>query len=119
MQRLGIGITMGEHVSSIKLLKALDEILPEDSKQRERVQRFQKMIHFKELRSGKDLAYYMRRTIKYNVLSGGKSASHLVDRNTFDHYAVTLYDYDLLVEFLAVVFAFLLLVRALFSSRAK
>ena len=37
------------------------------------------MIHYKELRSGKELAYLTRRIIFSNEISGGHSAKHLFD----------------------------------------
>lgn len=53
------------------------------------------MMHFRELRSGVDMAYAMRRAIKIDKLSKGKSAAHLTNDQVFKNSFVTVYDYDL------------------------
>lgn len=77
------------------------------------------MIHFRELRSGRDLAYLMRRSIKYNAWSKGQSARHQVDRTTFENFIFTCDDYDLKIEMLLMMLALLMFLRALFSSSQK
>ena len=77
------------------------------------------MIHFKELRSGKDMAYLMRRAIKHNTWSNGASSRHLVNRQVFENSSVTVYDYDLRVECLLVLLAFFMLIKAIFSGSSK
>lgn len=52
------------------------------------------MVEFKELRSGKDLAYYIRRTIKFREF-GGKSAEHSVNNSVYNNSQITVYDYDI------------------------
>lgn len=86
-----------------------------DSKYQKAMTRVKSMIHFKELRSGKDMAYLMRRSIKFDRWSKGKSARHLVSREVFDNSYFTVYDYDLRLEFLVILLALLLLARAIFT----
>ena len=57
------------------------------------------MIEFKELRSGKDLAYFMRRQVKFSEWGGEhsihQSSRHLFERNIVDNTFATVYDYDI------------------------
>ncbi len=52
------------------------------------------MIHYKELKSGKDLAYLTRRMILYNEISNGHSARHLFDDRVLNRNYFKIYDVD-------------------------
>ena len=71
------------------------------------------MIHFKELRSGKDMAYLMRRSIKYDKWSKGDSAKHLFDDQVYNNPTATVYDWDLRLEFFVLILCIYLLLKAL------
>lgn len=82
---LGIGVTLGSKVTKDTVIDAINQLCSDGSKQRKAIKRVQSMIHFKELRSGKDMAYLMRRAVKFDNWSNGKCASHLVNRQVFDN----------------------------------
>lgn len=52
------------------------------------------MIEFRELRSGQDMAYFMRMVVSFKEY-GGQDSSHLSNRSVIDNSFVTVYDYDL------------------------
>ena len=62
------------------------------------------MVYFKELRSGKDLPYLIDRTIKFNEWSGGQRSSHLFNKSVMKNSFFTVYDYDLKMEMMAILF---------------
>lgn len=76
MERMGLGISLRDTPSTEKIIAAIERIQSDDHFSKN-MKRIQKMIEFRELRSGKDMAYFMRRTIKFHEWSGGKSSSHL------------------------------------------
>ena len=67
------------------------------------IKRLQKMIEFKELRGGKDMAYYLRRSVKFGEW-GGFSSKHLYNRNVIDNSFITTYDYDIKICFISILF---------------
>jgi hypothetical protein len=69
------------------------------------------MIHFKELRSGKDLAYLTRRMIFFNEISLGHSSKHLFDDRILNGNYFLVYDFDAKFE----LFVFLFLIAYLFK----
>ena len=71
------------------------------------------MIHFKELRSGKDLAFLTRRMIFFNEISGGHSAKHLFDDRVLTGHYFKIYDFDIKLEVFLYFFVFVLLFRKL------
>ena len=74
------------------------------------------MIEFKELRSGKDMSYYLRRAINYGQW-GGFSGRHLYNRSVIDNSMVTVYDYDLKIQMVAISAVFIFFVnRVIFGK---
>jgi len=69
------------------------------------------MVHFKELRSGVDLAYLMDRTIKFNKWSGGEQSSHLVNKSVLKNSFLSVYDYDLKLEIMGYLIVLFLLIK--------
>ncbi len=72
------------------------------------------MIHFKELRSGKDLAYFARRMILFNEISDGHSARHLFDDRILKGNYFSVYDFDAKIEFFVIFFIIVYLFKKLF-----
>lgn len=72
------------------------------------------MIHFNELRSGKDLAYFARRMILYNEISDGHSARHLFDDRILKGNYFSVYDFDAKLECCVILFIIAYLVKKLF-----
>ena len=70
-------------------------------------------IHFMELRSGHDLEAVMRKAINYHKWSGGRSCAHISDLHVSKNSFVTAYDYDIKLELIFTVLAFLLLIKKL------
>ena len=71
------------------------------------------MIHFKELRSGKDLAYLTRRMIFYNEISKGHSSKHLFDDRILNGNYFLVYDFDAKLELFILLFILALLMKRL------
>lgn len=116
VERMGAGISVGQAPTASKIVDAIKAVKPKQGEVnvfQENVKRVQKMIHFKELRQGKDLAYLLRKAIKFGEYSGQKnhSAKHLMQRSSIDNSFITVYDYDLKVQVLLVLIVCLLLVR--------
>jgi hypothetical protein len=65
------------------------------------------MIEFRELRSGKDMAYFLRRAVKFHQWSGGHSSSHLINTTVRDNSFLTVYDYDIKFENIALIICIL------------
>lgn len=68
VERMGIGISLGNNPSSKDLYDTILKIKEnkEENKYRKKMKHVQKMIHFKELRSGQDMSAIVRKTIKFN-----------------------------------------------------
>ena len=69
------------------------------------------MIHFKELRSGKDLAYFARRMIFFNEISLGHSSKHLFDDQVLKSNYFKVYDFDAKFELFLILLIFAFLVK--------
>ena len=71
------------------------------------------MAHFKELRSGKDLKNYLIRTIRFGEFAQSKthSAKHMMQVSVMKNSFITVYDYDLKIEAIAVVLLVLVFLR--------
>ena len=67
------------------------------------IKRAQKILEFKELRSGKNTAFLLWKVIQYNKFSGGRFSSHLVDYTPSKLMTVELYDYDLKILILLLI----------------
>ena len=52
------------------------------------------MIEFKELRSGKDMAYFFRRSTLFTEW-GGFSTKHLYNKVVLQNSFIAVYDYDI------------------------
>ena len=73
-----------------------------------KMKRLQSLVHFKETRSGKDLAYHMTRMMQYHEWSDGQRSAHLVNKSVLKNNFVTVYDYDLKLECIAYLLATIL-----------
>lgn len=84
----------------------------------ENVKRVRKMIHFRELRHGKDLSYLFRRAIKFGEFSGNKahSSRHLLNMSVATNSFITVYDYDLKAFSIALILLIILFVKRIFSK---
>jgi len=99
---MGVGINLMSSPSVNFVIEAINKVRPENSSYQKAIKRVQKMIEFKELRSGKDMAYFVRRAIKFGEW-GGFSSSHLINQSTIKNSFVTVYDYDIKVVALLVL----------------
>jgi hypothetical protein len=75
------------------------------------------MIHFKELRSGKDLAYFARRIILFNEISMGHSSKHLFDDRILKSNYFLVYDFDAKIELFVVFFIIAFLIKRIIRFR--
>ena len=73
----------------------------------------QKMIHFRELRSGLNMPEVFRKAIKYNEWSGGKNAEHLGDFHVKNNSYWTVYDFDIKLEIMLFMLAIMLFLKRL------
>ena len=69
--------------------------------------KIQKMVHFKEIRSGKDFAYFLERAIWFNEWSSGQRSSHLLNKSVLKNSFMTVYDYDLKLELMVIIILFI------------
>ena len=90
-----MGISLNFDVNESTMVAAMDAIQPANSPIRAMPKHMQRLVHFKELRSGKDMAYFMRRTIKMHSWSKGHSSVHLFDDAVASGNSFITYDYDL------------------------
>jgi len=83
------------------VVESINKVKNPESKYQLAVKRVQKMIEFKELRSGKDMAYFIRRAVKFGEW-GGFSSIHLINNSVRNNWFVTVYDYDIKLGMLLV-----------------
>ena len=62
------------------------------------------------------MAMYVHKAIKYNEWSGGRSAEHMADLHVRDHSYWTVYDFDIKLEIILILFAFHLLFKKMLSK---
>ena len=72
-ERMGLGISLQYGPTSEFVVESMLTVLNPHSPYQQNIQRVQKMIEFKELRSGRDLAYYVRRQAKITSWGGHSS----------------------------------------------
>ena len=104
---------MRYYPSEDKITKSIQVLKPDKSGEniyQNNIKRSQKIIEFKELRSGKDQAYILHRQIKFHQW-GKRGAEHMVAKQLIGHSFVTVYDYDIKLYFLAVCVALVLLLK--------
>ena len=101
-ERMGIGKSLQSATDAKTIISTIQEVV-NDPSYSSNIKRVQKMIEFKELRSGKDLAYFMRRAVKFHEWSGGHSAQHLINTEVRDRSFFTVYDYDIKLEFVMLI----------------
>mmetsp|Transcript_17348 Transcript_17348/g.29166 ORF Transcript_17348/g.29166 Transcript_17348/m.29166 type:complete len:83 (+) Transcript_17348:207-455(+) len=78
--------------------------------------RMRRLVHFKELRSGRDMAQVMQRAIRFHDWSGGDRAKHLFQGSVRDNSYFTVYDFDIKLEMLSLL---LITVLAISSGLKK
>ena len=96
-----------------KIIEIVNILRPDGDKQnpyQDNVHRSQKILEFKELRSGKDQAYLLWRTIKFREW-GQRSAEHLINTSVDDNSFVTAYDYDIKALFVLSIGCVLLTLK--------
>jgi hypothetical protein len=110
MERLGVGINVMLDPTPEHLVDSINKIMsPNPDGQLNQYQRaslrLQKMIEFKELRSGFDLSYLLRRMSNYHIWSGREYSKHLSHQleSVYDNTFVTTYDYDLKIGCVALM----------------
>ena len=105
---MGCGINLGPNPSSDEILTAFKKVRPgEEGKENpftHNIKRIQKIIEFRELRSGKDFANMLQRSAKLK-LWGQRSHEHLVNFSNHNCF-LTVYDYDIKIWFIAIYLAF-------------
>lgn len=74
VERLGIGVSLGNNPKSKDFVEVIGKVVEKEKDGKDnqiqlKMKRVQKMIHFKELRSGNDMAQMMRKVIKYDKWS--------------------------------------------------
>ena len=70
-----------------------------------------KMIQFKELRSGNNLASVVLKSVKYDQWSGGKTAEFLNEYHVRDNSYFTVYDFDIKLEMMVLMIAVVLFLK--------
>ena len=77
------------------------------------------MIQFRELKSGKDLAYLMHRQIKFGEWAGDPlhSSKHMVNHNVLNMSYWTLYDLDIKIALAFAVYVKYQAVRKAFFGK--
>jgi UDP:flavonoid glycosyltransferase YjiC (YdhE family) len=69
VERLGVGKSLQRNPTKDNILSAIKEILPSlggSGKYQENMERVRRILHFKELRSGRDLSFHILRAMKFH-----------------------------------------------------
>lgn len=115
MERMNLAISLRDSPSVKFVIDSINMVTDPLGKYQASIKRAQKMMEFRELRSGKDMAYQMRQAIKFNEWSGGNSSSHLVNRAVVDNSFLTTYDYDIKLQVIAMACLFAYFVSRFFE----
>ena len=62
------------------------------------------------------MSYLVRKAIKFNEWSGGRNAEHLGEFNIARNSYFTVYDFDIKLEILFIIFAFILFFKRMLSK---
>lgn len=100
VERMGVGISLRKNPTLNTVVESIKKVLEtpnngSENKYQQTIKRVQRMIEFKELRSGKDMAYFMQRQALYHQWSGKKSSSHLFNGSVNNNNFITSQDYDI------------------------
>lgn len=104
VERLGLGISLQTNVPEPSaIIDAIHEVKPseQDNKYQKNMRKAQRMVEFRELRSGQDMAYYLRMVVRFREY-GGKDSEHLQNRSVIENSFVGVYDYDLKAFYLCL-----------------
>ena len=119
---MGIGISLRSNPSLKFVTESIDAIASDSdtNSYQSNVNRVQKIIEFKELRGGKDLAYFLRRAVKFGEFGGDHpahvSSHHLYERSIIENSFVTVYDYDFKLMMVCYITAFAVLLYKLLKK---
>ena len=114
IEYMGVGMSLRSDPSKEFLINSLRKVLT-DPEIQTNIARQQKMIEFKELRSGKDMAYLLRRQVKMNEW-GGTSTKHLYNFFFVDNVFIVSYDYDIKLMLVSTLGLSLLFMKRLVSK---
>ena len=107
VSEINCGINLGANPVKMTIVKGIETLKPkegQDNMYQKAIKRMRKMVEFKELRQSKDLAYYMRRSIKFNQWSNGNNSLHLMQLSCYHNWSFTYFDHDIQIWMGFVIF---------------